>query len=534
MAPKGRSRSRSRRAEEAWFVTVVQVLVSVETETETLREEVRDDSDGHGSYGGVDENGDVAAARIECLRENGMVVFEQRQDASEPQSGKGRRSISYVGLLRDGQHREESNSLVIAKGCMAIRPSLPSSTRTYAFTHRATHLLHRSGRTLIDPDGVVSRPTGISLVGWKTASLVSQTQQHISSRHPSPTIINDTSSLHHPSITTRLPAPTPSLARLLLLYLLPHLPGAHLNLTHPLTSLLHHPFPLLTLLHPFHTSPSSSSSSTYRTALTNLLLAALLTHIHRTLLPRSAAAFLLPPGGHAPLEHIRLARTNPDVFISEALRRAGAGGRYALGAVLKREAGRRFWEGAVGGWLAGELGRVKVISELQSSEDRRVRVHREVWKRVVTVVWLGWVLVEVEYVFALGMDVAAWVVACYKLLLGSEGEEAKDAGRRVFWVAVTAAGWFRALLAVWTVADAVGGRLWPLVMVSLRRTRQGWPGLMVVILWVVGVVWMVLRYRSTFFIALEVSGMFVFLASPRVEREHRGYFKGRKGKGFRG
>ncbi|KAL2270674.1 hypothetical protein VTJ83DRAFT_45 [Remersonia thermophila] len=378
----------------------------------------------------------------------------------------------------------------------------------------------------------VSRPAGMYYrPRWKKVLGRILPRQHGSSRHQSSTsTLHPTPSRHRPSVTAcRLPAPAPSLIRALLPCLISHLPpslrtplSAHANLTHPLAPILLQPSPLLDLLHPFPApSPSAPPISTYRAALTNLFLAAMLAHVQRTLLPRRIASILLPPGGTAPLEHIRLARTNPDVFVAEALgRRAGAAGRYTLRSALKREVGRWAWEAGVAGWLAREVERAGGHQQAasgpegpESPEERRLRARREARQRAVAVMRLLWVLMEVEHAFALGMDVAAWAVAGCKLLAGLQGgAEAADAGRRAFWAAVGAAGWFRVTLAAWMLGDAVGGRLWPLGAASWGRLRQGCPGLAGVLLGVPAAVLMVLRYRSTFFIALQLSGLFVFLA----------------------
>ncbi|KAL2125680.1 hypothetical protein VTJ04DRAFT_2045 [Mycothermus thermophilus] len=399
--------------------------------------------------------------------------------------------------------------------------------------------------------GTVPKPPDISTLRWKVAKLVYQLRATLSPIHPPPTPLdNPISRPHPPPRRPILASPVPSIARpfisLLTSSLPPSLqPNLSLNLTHPLTAILNnnnHPrLSLLSLLNPSSSTPGlfvtpNQNPSTYRPALVNLTLAALITHILRTLLPPSVASLLFLPAGVAesPLEHIRLARTNPDVFVSEALGRrkqttAGWWCAVAVTAMLFREVVRWAWEVLVGGWLAAKT--VHGEDELTTSlplaavgwscsslvvgveDDKRTYSRQQAWRRIVAVAYLVWVLIEMEYTFALSIDVSAWVLACYKLFIpgAAKSAEVAIAGRRAFWAAMSAAGPARVCTLAWRLADALGVRLWPVILASTRRARRGRPGMLVTILGVAGVVWMVLRYRSTFFIALEVSGMFVFL-----------------------
>jgi hypothetical protein len=129
---------------------------------------------------------------------------------------------------------------------------------------------------------------------------------------------------------------------------------------------------------------------------------------------------------------------------------------------------------------------------------------KEVWLRVVAVGYLLWVLVTVEYVFARGMNTAAWLVACYRLLVG---------GRvgRVALVRTLESNWAQLPLVVWQLGYYLKNGVKPLLWRSVWCAVQGRPALLLVIVGVVGGVRMLLKYRSTFYIALEVSGMFVFV-----------------------
>jgi hypothetical protein len=126
------------------------------------------------------------------------------------------------------------------------------------------------------------------------------------------------------------------------------------------------------------------------------------------------------------------------------------------------------------------------------------------WSEVVKVGYLLWVFTTTEYVFARGMNMAAWLVAWYKLLAGG------DVGRRALWVTL-ATHWHNMPLTAWLLVYHLRNGCWPLVRESARCAVQRQPGLLMAVLGAVGGIMALLKYRSTFYIALQVSGMFVFL-----------------------
>ncbi len=58
---------------------------------------------------------------------------------------------------------------------------------------------------------------------------------------------------------------------------------------------------------------------------------------------------------------------------------------------------------------------------------------------------------------------------------------------------------------------------WPLLCAAVVCTVVGQPGLLIVFLEIVGTVVAIIKFRSTFFIALEVSGLFIALALCRPD-----------------
>jgi hypothetical protein len=275
----------------------------------------------------------------------------------------------------------------------------------------------------------------------------------------------------------------------------------------------------------------------YRTAFVHLLTAAILAHIRRIFVP-----WLGQYTWHAhPLEDLRLAVSNPEVFIEEML-------GYEFGWVVRSYLlrwGFDLFGGILGGLLLAQgcdgeggtrmdLGGKKeamdmdVYMDVDVREGRGVDVRQrrgvdmngkrsttarkgrqregagEAWLEVVSVGYLVWMLVTVEYVFARGMNTAAWLVACYKLLRGGE------VGRLALGN-VLERNWGKVPLVVWQLGYYLKAGVGPLLWRSVRCAARGQPGLLMAVMGAVGGIWTLLRYRSTFFIALEVSGVFVFL-----------------------
>ncbi|KAK3299618.1 uncharacterized protein B0H64DRAFT_389153 [Chaetomium fimeti] len=102
------------------------------------------------------------------------------------------------------------------------------------------------------------------------------------------------------------------------------------------------------------------------------------------------------------------------------------------------------------------------------------------------------------------MNTAAWLVACYRLLTG--GSVGRAALRDVL-----ERNWVYLPLVVWQLKYYLTNGVGPLLWRSVRCAVQGRPALLLAVTGVVGGVRMLLKHRSTFYIALEVSGMFVFI-----------------------
>lgn len=203
-----------------------------------------------------------------------------------------------------------------------------------------------------------------------------------------------------------------------------------------------------------------------------------LNHLRRTLQPALAA-----PVYHTPLEDLRIARSNPAYFLDEAL-------SVSWGALVFSWVQKGVWD-LFGGWL------LSFLSSWGGGRPGRGRA------AVIEVVYLVWMLASVEYVFMRSCSAVAFAVAGWKLRFESE------VGRRAL-VGVFGRRWDKGVV----MGLEVGGWVWwglvPLGRESVRSAVvDGRPGMLLVMAGVVGVVVAVLEWRSVFFIALEVSGVFV-------------------------
>ncbi|KAK4041219.1 hypothetical protein C8A01DRAFT_15000 [Parachaetomium inaequale] len=389
----------------------------------------------------------------------------------------------------------------------------------------------RDGETSRTLPQAIANEHGISPLQWKAACLVYKPIDLFSPGGPGSTFtINNphTRTSSFDSFPLAMSGPPPSLTTLatLLNQAIPPLPAtiqsfyyAHLHPT--LTRIRNLPLNkplarLYTPLNPLNNPPSPSPtcvptptltwhhvrtallSQGYRTAFTLLLTAATLAHIRRILVP-----WLGQYTWHAhPLDDLRLAVSNPEVFMEEML---GYRWRWVVGGYLAKGGCDVF-----GGWLSRFLllsqqeavdgGRLPPQHEAEGQRGRG----REGWFELASVGYLVWVLVAVEYVFASGMNTAAWLVVCYKLLAGDE------VGRVAFGK-VLERNWVKMPLVMWQLVYYLKAGVGPLLWRSVRCAARGQLGLLMGVMAAVGGVWTLLRYRSTFFIALEVSGVFVFL-----------------------
>ncbi|KAK4112424.1 hypothetical protein N656DRAFT_779282 [Canariomyces notabilis] len=251
----------------------------------------------------------------------------------------------------------------------------------------------------------------------------------------------------------------------------------------------------------------------YRAALALLLTAGILHQIRRMLFPWMGQWMW-----YRPLDDLRLALSNPDVFLEQSL-------AYTWGWALISYAQKWLFDvaGAILAAVVALAGEAALSNPPQRIpgfmlEASRSQYHSNggtgslpesvvLWMERVTaagkVGYLVWVLSTAEYIFGRGVNTVSWVIAYYKLLAGGDAEH----------IALGNAlkeNWTKVPLTLWQFLYYLKGALWPLIWGSVVCAIVGQPGLLILVLAVVGVVTALTKYRSTFYIALEVSGMFVF------------------------
>ncbi|KAK4235563.1 hypothetical protein C8A03DRAFT_17712 [Achaetomium macrosporum] len=235
----------------------------------------------------------------------------------------------------------------------------------------------------------------------------------------------------------------------------------------------------------------------YGPAIARLIIAATLNHIRRVFTPWLGQYIWYS----SPLNDLRIARTNPEVFIDAML----GGASSSWGWVLCSWGQKVLWDFA-GAYLRGRmfLSKGKKAGRISKKGGRnKDKAYEEMWMDLIKVGYLVWVLAAVEYGFARGMNTVAWCTALYKLLAGGEAEY------RALGI-VLKVKWKKVPLTVWLLSRYLKHGLWPLMWESVRSAVLGHPGLLMAVVSVVGGVTGLMKYRSTLYIALEISGMFVF------------------------
>ncbi|GAB1318262.1 hypothetical protein MFIFM68171_08472 [Madurella fahalii] len=243
----------------------------------------------------------------------------------------------------------------------------------------------------------------------------------------------------------------------------------------------------------------------YRTAFTLFLIAVVVNHIRSLLFPWFGQWMW-----YTPLEDLRLALSNPDVFLEKSL-------SYSWGWVVFTYAQKWVYEIAgiclIAVVAGGDAQRVPQAM-LNGAADRDPATRGTGRPAPAVLVWLerlmaaakvgyvAWVLGSVGYILGRWLNTAAWVVAYYKLLAGGDAEHIALGN-------VLKANWTKVPLTVWQLVHYLKNAIWPLMWGSLFCAVIGQPGLLIVVLGVTGVVTALIKYRSTFYIALEISGVFV-------------------------
>ncbi|KAH8885336.1 hypothetical protein GQ53DRAFT_696245 [Thozetella sp. PMI_491] len=233
----------------------------------------------------------------------------------------------------------------------------------------------------------------------------------------------------------------------------------------------------------------------YRTAGVYFGIAVLLHQIRRMLLPWLCAYMW-----YSPLEDLRVALSNPDFFLEEALSFSWTWALFMYGQKLVCDVAG----GLAMGLLILNNGRVpaETIETLRDSPS--LIPYFERFMEVCKVGYIAWAFATIEYVLARAINTYSFGIAYWKLLSGGDVEHLALGN-------ILKENWTKLPLNAWQMFYYLRSAVWPLLWSSVLCAVLGQPGLLAIVLTTVGGVWAILKYRSKVFIALEVSGFFIAL-----------------------
>ncbi|KAK3306100.1 uncharacterized protein B0T15DRAFT_511948 [Chaetomium strumarium] len=280
--------------------------------------------------------------------------------------------------------------------------------------------------------------------------------------------------------------------------------------------------------------------------MTRLAIAATLNHIRRIFVPWLGQYVC---GYESPLEDLRLARSNPEVFVAAMLGgtstttswwgwwgwvlfSCGQKGLWdMLGSYL---AERLLWLSASGGsssrndkkrqaggaGSSAGCGESRSRSRLEAHGKKRTRkrnkdARTEFYQEMIKTGHLAYALARVEYLFARATNTAAWCIALHKLLLS--GGEAEYTALGI----ALQQNWTRVPLAAWLLGRSLMDVVLPLLREALLYGIRGQPAVLMAVVGVLGGVIGLLKYRSTVYIALEISGLFIFAGPTSITFDRR-------------
>lgn len=234
----------------------------------------------------------------------------------------------------------------------------------------------------------------------------------------------------------------------------------------------------------------------YRVAFLQAVVAILINHIRRTLVPW-LGAFMF----YHPMDDLRLALSNPDVFVDQTLSYSWSWAvfshlqTYLFGvlAILTTQV------------LLLNNGRLpRSTEERCRSSPRAMIVSLEGAMHLCRIATGVYMLMTLDYIFCSGTHTISCLIAVSKLLAGTKAEHQALS---------------QALVAHWTKVPIAALMLWQYVRHALVPTFSGAllfaalgrPGLLITLLSTAGGVASTIRWRARLFILLEMSPMFVVL-----------------------
>ncbi|KAK3952323.1 hypothetical protein QBC32DRAFT_144466 [Pseudoneurospora amorphoporcata] len=148
-------------------------------------------------------------------------------------------------------------------------------------------------------------------------------------------------------------------------------------------------------------------------------------------------------------------------------------------------------------------------SSSSKKKNKKGEQQNKKWKSckldLLKIGYLLWVLTTLEHMFARSLNTLTFLIAWYRLAFrGGDAEH-------LAMVNVAVKNWTKMPLHVSQVYGYSMNALWPIVLSAVALAVAGQPGMLILLGAIVGGVTAVIRYRSTVFIALEVSGVFVVM-----------------------
>jgi hypothetical protein len=228
------------------------------------------------------------------------------------------------------------------------------------------------------------------------------------------------------------------------------------------------------------------------------VIAIVMTHLRQFLFPW-LGTFMY----YRPLADLRMALSNPDIFLEEALsiRWFTIGfsifNRYCFTVMLL------------------------MLMNLAVSSDGRLppdwidvvtRLQREapglyLWalrgRDLLKVAYLTLMFTVLEYAFDRTVNTISFMIALSKLVFGTKEAQLALTGS-------LGAHWDKALFNGWQLFYYVVNSIIPIVFGATLSAACGQPGFLIVVTCIVGIVTALIRYRSTFYLVIELSGLFIF------------------------
>lgn len=234
----------------------------------------------------------------------------------------------------------------------------------------------------------------------------------------------------------------------------------------------------------------------HRVALLHAIIAILINHIRHMFVPW-LGTFMF----YHPMEDLRLALSNPDVFLDQTLSYSWS---WALFLFLQRRL-----VDAIASWTAGILLRnnggipQSTLDKFRAS-PKAVIISLEGLMHLCKIGVGVYVLMTLDYIFCRITHAVSCIIALYKLATGRAAEHA--ALEQVLEVHKV-----QSILILWMVYRYLFYAFRPAISGAVMSTVRGRPGLLIILLSVVGGVWATIRWRARLYILLEMSPMFIVL-----------------------